>query len=112
MSVKRSEFATALKAGLATLARGAAVLGVTASPAVASGTGNTVLNCYGIYFNTDWDQRCGTGGADVTGYYYSIGDCTSSGDRYINRYRTRGNTTSVDGGDCRFQVINVRTSFS
>jgi len=111
MSRYKKALATVGKIGVIGLLGAGAIAG-GASAASAGGTGNTVNNCYGIYWNTDWDQRCGTGGASVTGWYHSTGDCTSSGDKYLSRYRNRGDAASVDGGDCRFQVINVRTTFS
>lgn len=113
MKVGRANLVNAMKKGAVVVTGAAAIVAAAAaaSPALAGGYGNTVNNCYGIYFNTDWDQRCGSGGASVSGVYNSTGDCTSSADRYVSRYRSRGNTTSVDGEDCRFQVVNVRTSF-
>ena len=100
------------KAGSAILFGTAAFIGMGSTPANAAGTGNTVNNCYGVYFNTDWNQECGSTGASAAGNYHSIGDCTGSADRTVDRRRSVGDRTSVDGGDCRFQVINVRTSFS
>lgn len=88
-----------------------AVGGAIAVPVLGAGKGNTVFNCYGIYYNTDWDQTCGSGGASQAGIYNSTGDCTASADRSVSKYRARGNRTTYDGGDCRFQVVNVRTNF-
>ncbi|HWS35681.1 MAG TPA: hypothetical protein VN408_23445 [Actinoplanes sp.] len=112
MSVTRKTITGIVKVGaIAALGAGAA-LGLGMGAASAAGTGNTVNNCYGIYWNTDWDQTCGAGGAGATGMYSSTGDCTSSADRYVDRYRNKGTGGAVDGGDCRFQVANVRTVFS
>ncbi|MER5645885.1 hypothetical protein [Streptosporangium sp. NPDC002524] len=88
-----------------------AMFGVNSGIASAGGTGNTVNNCYGVYFNTDWNQNCGAGGASQAGWYYSTGDCTGSADKNVSRNRAKGNATSVDGPDCAFQVINVRTTY-
>jgi uncharacterized membrane protein len=102
---------TAAKVGaIAALGLGA-ILGVASGTASAAGKGNTVHNCYGVYFSTDWNQDCGAGGAELAGVYNSTGDCTGSADRSVGRQRAKGDTTSIDGGDCRFQVINVRTSY-
>jgi len=111
MSKAERKITIVAKAGAIVALSAGAILGI-ASAASAGGTGNTVHNCYGIYWNTDWDQTCGSGGASVTGMYHSTGDCTSSGDREVARYRQKGTGGAVDGGDCRFQVINVRTVFS
>jgi hypothetical protein len=100
------------KAGVAACLGTAAFLGIASSPAAAAGTGNTVNNCYGVYFTRDWNQECGAGGADVAGLYHSTGDCTLSNDREVERRRAKGDATSVDGRDCMYQVINVRTVFS
>lgn len=107
----RKGVAVAAKAGAIVALGAGAFLGVT-GVASAAGTGNTVNNCYGVYFNTDWNQECGAGGASVTGWYHSTGDCTGSRDRHVDVQRNRGDARSVDGGDCSFQVINVRTTFS
>lgn len=112
MSTNPASLATAIKASVVAVTAVAAIVGAAATPASAGGTGNTVWNCYGIYWNTDWDQRCGSGGATIKGWYHSTGDCTASADRYLDKYRLAGSTTSYDGGDCRFQVVNVRTSYS
>lgn len=82
-----------------------------AAPGFAAGTGNTTNNCYGVYYSTDWDQKCGSGGASATGYYKSTADCTSSGDNSLTVYRSKGSTATYDGKDCTFQVVNVTTVF-
>lgn len=89
-----------------------AAIAAAAAPALAAGYGNTVNNCYGVYYNTDWDANCGAGGATARGVYNYTGDCTSSADRYVSVQRSVGNATSYDGGDCRFQVANVRLTFA
>lgn len=111
VSTRKAMVAAAKTGAIAVLGVGAA-LAVASGSATAAGTGNTVHNCYGIYWNTDWDQTCGSGGAGATGWYHSTGDCTSSVDRNVSRWRNQGTGGAVDGPDCRFQVVNVRTSFS
>jgi hypothetical protein len=108
--MKKSAVIVAKAGALVALGAGAA-FGM-AGVASASGTGNTVNNCYGVYFNTDWNQECGAGGASVTGWYHSTGDCTASADHNLDVHRNRGDGHSADGADCTFQVVNVRTTFS
>lgn len=96
-----------LMAGLAIVA----TTGAISVPVFASQKGNTVLNCYGVYYNTDWDQTCGPGGAQEAGRYKSIGDCTAEPDNSLTVNRYEGSRETIDGGDCRIEVANVRTSF-
>ncbi|QOV35644.1 hypothetical protein IM697_37245 [Streptomyces ferrugineus] len=103
---------------ISAVARGGAVallsvgaVGAAAPNVFAEGYGNTVHNCYGIYWNTDWDQRCWSGGARNAGQYQSTSDCTFDGDETLNRYRSIGSTTSYDGEDCIFEVVGVDTVF-
>lgn len=97
--------ATVLLGGCAAMA----VVGVY--PAAAAGSGNTVFNCYGIYYSTDWDQKCYSGGASRNGHFYSVADCTSSGDNTLDARRNLYSTTVYDGADCTFQVVYVQTSW-
>ncbi|MFE9048383.1 hypothetical protein [Streptomyces rubiginosohelvolus] len=94
---------------VAILALGAAA--ATMPAAQAAGYGNTVRNCYGIYWNTDWDQRCWSGGATATGQFQSTADCTFDGDESVNKFRNIGSTSSVDGEDCIFEVVYVDTVY-
>lgn len=91
----------------------ALVLATTAvaAPVFASGTGNSVNNCFGRGFNTDWDQLCGTGGASVSGNYRSTAACSSQTDIQRTWFRGVGSTTVRDGQDCRFSVSGVVTSY-
>ncbi len=82
-----------------------------AGPALADGIGNSVHNCYGIWWNTDWDQRCSSPGASYAGRYKSVADCTSSGDNSLTVRRNQYSTLSHDGPDCTFQTVNVTTSY-
>ena len=102
MSKKRSVAVAVAGAG--------AMLGI-AAPGWAAGTGNTTNNCYGVYYSTDWDQTCGSGGAGATGYYKSTADCTATQDNQLIVYRLKGSTSTYDGPDCTFEVANVRTVF-
>lgn len=88
-----------------------AFMGVAATPAAADGKGNSVFNCYGIWYSRDWNQACGTGGAGRTGYYQSKADCDYQPDKTLTKYRDRGNGTYVDGVDCRHKARGVFTSF-
>jgi hypothetical protein len=97
-----------LKATGLAVAGAAAILGPVA-PALAGGTGNTASNCYGIYWNTDWDQKCWTGGASQRGWFTSYADCSAQGDKLVDVGRLVGDGQTVDGPDCRFSVNGVRT---
>ncbi|WP_432988427.1 hypothetical protein [Dactylosporangium sp. CA-233914] len=87
--------------------------GIVVNPAAAANYGNTVHRCYGIWWNTDWNQECQGGGAESTGHYDSTADCTAPQipDKYVNAYRTAGSTTSYDGPDCKYGIHSVGTSF-
>jgi hypothetical protein len=111
VSRMRKSAVVVAKAGAIVALGAGAVLGMTGA-ASASGTGNTVNNCYGVYFTRDWNQECGAGGASVAGFYHSTADCTSSNDHNRDVQRAKGDARSIDGEDCLFQVINVRTTFS
>lgn len=96
------------KAGLVVaLAAGAGNL--LTSSAFGAEYGNEVHNCYGIFWNTDWNQECGSGGAAKTGTYKSDADCTASGDQHLEKHRNSGSTASYDGEDCAFDVWMVTT---
>lgn len=89
----------------------AAVIGMAMPAANAAGTGNSVNNCYGIYYSTDWDQKCSSPGAGASGNYRSSADCTASGDNTLTVKRPLYNTQTFDGADCTFQVVYVETSY-
>lgn len=81
-------------------------------PALAGGTGNVTNNCWGIYYNTDWDQTCGqTYGANETGNYHSDADCNDQPDKTKVFYRIAGNKQTLDGPDCSWLVQGVFTTF-
>lgn len=83
-----------------------------AMPAFAGGTGNVTNNCWGIYYNTDWDQTCGpTYGANKTGNYHSDADCNDQPDKTKVFYRLRGDKQTFDGPDCSWRVSGVFTTF-
>jgi hypothetical protein len=78
---------------------------------MAATIGNKVHNCYGIYWNTDWNQECGSGGASETGSYESEADCSWSGDQSLEKHRNAGSTASYDGDDCLNSVWVVVTRY-
>jgi hypothetical protein len=93
---------------------GLAGMAVTvAAPAGAATVGNVVHNCYGIYWNTDWNQECGSRGATAYGRFKSTADCTAPQipDKYVDVYRALGNRTSYDGPDCAYGIHSVATWF-
>ncbi len=99
-SLKRTIMHTAVVLGLTV-----GGVGVVASAANAASYTNEVYNCYGIMWNTDWNQNCGSGGADEAGYYYTKVDCTGADNtRDLDKYRRAGNSTSYDGDDCIFGI--------
>lgn len=91
---------------------GGLAIGV-ASPANAGTVGNVVHNCYGIHFNTDWNQECGSTGARQGGYYASTANCTAPQvtDRSGGWNRGIGSRTSYDGEDCLYGIHGVETWF-
>lgn len=93
------------------LAIGAGIL--LAGPASGASYGNPVHNCYGIWWNTDWNQECGSGGAGAAGYYKSTANCTAPQvtDESITKYRPKGNGTSYDGPDCNYGIHGVHTVY-
>jgi len=87
--------------------------GVLAAPALAANYGNTVNNCYGIYWTRDWNQECGSGGADAAGNYATYADCTyTPGEEHIEKYRIVGSTESYDGDDCAYGIASLTTWFN
>lgn len=107
-----------LKRGTTTIARfvavaglGAAAITVGVSSATAASYGPTTNGCYGIYWNTDWNQECGSSGASAAGYYKSTADCTAPQvtDSSLEKYRVSGSKTSYDGSDCNYGIHNVLT---
>lgn len=90
-----------------------ASVGVVAGPAMAASFGPSTNNCYGIYFTTDWNQDCGSGGASRAGYYQSIADCTAPQipDKSLEKYRVLRSTVSYDGPDCAYGINNILTRY-
>lgn len=105
--VNKRKMFRAVVAALALNGAGAAV----AAPAMAGGDGNTVNNCFGRWYNTDWDQMCGGTGATQAGHYRSTAACTAQTDVQRTWVRAVGSTTTHDGQDCRYSVAGVVTSF-
>lgn len=72
---------------------------------------NKVFNCWGRYYNTDFDQMCGSGGAGAAGSYKTTAPCDFEGDNSLTVTRARGNATTFDGPDCTFSVSTGQTTF-
>lgn len=100
-----------LKATIASITIAGASVAV-AMPALAGGDGNVVHNCFGRWYNTDWEQRCRSGGAGLAGLYTSDADCSTEADKQIYVNRSKNSTDVVDGPDCRFQANGVDTFYS
>lgn len=88
---------------------------VAMSNASAYTDSNKVHNCWGRYYNTDFDntdfdQMCGSGGAGATGNCKTTAPCDFEGDNSLTVYRNRGNTT-YDGPDCTFDVETGQTYY-
>lgn len=100
------------KTGMVLGLAGAAIS--VATPASAATLGNVVFNCYGVYYNTDWDQTCGSTGARQGGYYHSVANCTAPqpNDHTGGWNRGIGSRTSYDGQDCWYGIHTVQTMFS
>lgn len=100
------------KAALVVTLSGAAAV-VASAPAFGAGYGNSVHNCYGIYWNTDWNQNCNNGGARYEGYYKSTANCTAPQipDNKLEIYRLRFSVNSYDGQDCMYGIHTVQTYF-
>lgn len=92
----------------------AAAAVAVAGPAQAASYGGPVGNCYGISWETDWNQECGSGGAAIGGTDKTVADCTAPQvtDQSLSKYRSKGNRTSYDGADCRYRVQNAVTTIS
>lgn len=88
---------------------GAAI--VAAPQASAGGDGNKVHNCFGRWYNTDWDQKCSSPGATYSGTYESKAICTFEPDNYMEQWRAKGSTATYDGSDCDWSVTGVQTWF-
>ncbi len=99
--------------GLTLTLAGAAVT-LLVNPASADGVGNKINNCYGIWWNTDWNQECEGSGATKAGVYKSTADCTAPQitDETIEKTRVSGSSNSYDGPDCSFGIHGVDTWFS
>ncbi|MFJ5828186.1 hypothetical protein [Streptomyces sp. NPDC093089] len=98
----------ALKARAVTTAAALLVAGsasvMFATNASAYTQSNSANNCFGRYYNTDWDQLCGSGGAWQTGNYKTTAACSYEPDEEMTIYRYRYSTAVVDGADCTWSV--------
>jgi hypothetical protein len=101
------------QAGLVLALTGGAASLLPQSAAGAASYGNPVHNCYGIWWNTDWNQECGSGGASAAGNFQSTADCTAPQvtDERITKYRPLHNGTSYDGPDCNYGIHVVNTVY-
>ncbi|MFD9465598.1 hypothetical protein [Streptomyces sp. NPDC060027] len=88
---------------------GAAV--AVAPQALAGGDGNKVHNCFGRWYNTDWDQRCGSLGANYAGTYTSIANCSFEPDNTMDQWRRMGSKAVYNGHDCDWSAAGVQTYF-
>ncbi|RPK78251.1 hypothetical protein EES46_34160 [Streptomyces sp. ADI98-10] len=95
-------------AGLLVVGGAAAMV---APQAVAAGDGNKVHNCFGRWYNTDWDQKCGSSGAGFAGTYESTANCTLEPDNTMTQWRAKGSTATYDGHDCDWSVSGVSTLY-
>ncbi|PGH49543.1 hypothetical protein [Streptomyces sp. Ru87] len=68
-------------------------------------------NCFGRWYNTDWDQKCGGLGADYSGTYETKAICTLEPDNYLTKWRRMGSTATYDGHDCDWSVTGAVTYF-
>ena len=95
------------------LALACAAAGIAAAPALAANYGNSVHNCYGIYWTRDWNQDCTSAGAKYAGYYKTTADCTAPQaiDESREVYRPKGNRDSKDGEDCNFGINRIHTVY-
>lgn len=91
------------------VAAGASV--VATSSATAYTQSNSVHNCFGRYFNTDWEQRCGGSGAGASGNYETTAVCDFESDKTMTKYRSKGNVSVYDGADCTFEVHTGQTRY-
>ncbi|MFJ8113153.1 hypothetical protein [Streptomyces sp. NPDC096132] len=92
----------------------AAAVGLIAIPAANASAvtySNVVNNCYGEYYNTDWNQDCDSPGATDDGYYYTTAVCDYQSDKSMTVYRGYYSTAEVDGTDCTFDVDTGYTVF-
>jgi hypothetical protein len=112
MVTRRRLVRSVAQAGLVVALAGAAT-GLIASPTFAAGKGNVVNNCYGIWWNTDWNQECEGFGATAAGLYKSTADCTAPQitDESIEKYRIWDSKESYDGPDCNYGIHGVHTMF-
>ena len=105
--ISRAIASAGLVVGLATVAGG-----LLAAPALAANYGNSVNNCYGVWWTTDWNQECQWPvGAREDGNYRTIADCTAPQvtDESVTIYRHQGSLDSVDGDDCNFGLNSATT---
>ncbi|MFJ3438855.1 hypothetical protein ACIPMU_35625 [Streptomyces cyaneofuscatus] len=96
-------FASLLVVGGATVA--------IAPQASAGGDGNKVHNCFGRWYNTDWDQRCSGSGANYAGTYDSEAKCSLEPDNLESHWRAKGSKAAYNGHDCDWSVTGVQTWF-
>ncbi|MEW1610808.1 MULTISPECIES: hypothetical protein [unclassified Streptomyces] len=96
---------------LATSAAATALVLVPVTTASAVSFGNSVNNCYGERWSTDWNQDCDSPGASKTGTYQTEAACDAQADRYVTAKRNKGSTDEIDGSDCAFSISGVYTVF-
>ncbi|MFE0845854.1 hypothetical protein ACFQ8O_05795 [Streptomyces coelicoflavus] len=107
----RSTKLTSLVTKVAVTAVFATGAAVAVAPTASATNGNKVFNCLGQYFNTSWQQTCGSGGAGKTGTYHSVATCTLETDKELTFYRRQGENFTYGGKDCTFNVSSVVTEY-
>lgn len=87
-------------------------VGVTATaPALASGTSDTMFNCYTQWWNTAWAQKC-PNGATWSGVYVSGVSCSGvDSDGYMEIARAQGSTAVYSGDDCIYSASDGWMSY-
>lgn len=103
-----------LKKILPIVGTSAAAVGLVLIPVVSASAvsyGNSVNNCYGERWNTDWNQDCDSPGASQAGSYQTRAACDVEGDNYVIAKRSKGSTDEIDGADCTFSISGVYTVF-
>ncbi|MFP3988960.1 hypothetical protein U9R90_15960 [Streptomyces sp. E11-3] len=87
------------------------IAAIAAPQATAYTDSNKVHNCFGRYYNTDWDQKCSSPGAGYAGTYETTAACSWQTDKRMTHWRAKYSTATYDGSDCRFKVNTGVTYF-
>jgi hypothetical protein len=109
--LKNSALRARVATGVAALLMVGGVAAIAAPQAVAYTDSNKVHNCFGRYYNTDWDQMCNNGGAGYAGNYHTTAACSFESDKSMTQWRAKYSTATYDGSDCTFDVGTGTTTF-